>query len=82
MTIAQKPNVPIIIATVGFLVSHFSTGMLQVVGETVYIIAIIIWAYLEISSGINWFRKLLGGVVLLIVAYGLFNTLFIALPLR
>ncbi|MBA3724168.1 MAG: hypothetical protein H0W89_04760 [Candidatus Levybacteria bacterium] len=82
MIIAQKPNIPIIIATVGFIISYFTAGMFQAIGETVSIIALIIWAYLEISSGVNWFRKLLGGVVLLVVAYGLFNTFSIAQPLR
>lgn len=49
--------------------------LLHKLGATTYTIAIIIWAYEEITSGINWARKLLGLVVIFTVAYSLFNQL-------
>ncbi len=71
----QLPNPPLIVAIVGLLISKVSSGILHKLGATVYTIAIIIWAYEEITSGVNWFRRLLGVIVLLTVAYSLFNQL-------
>ena len=34
---------------------------------------LLVWAYLEVTTGDSNFRKLLGGIVLLIVMYGYFN---------
>ena len=66
MKLLQVPNAPLIIAISGLIISKVPNA---------YTIAIIIWAYEEITSGINWARKLLGLVVIFTVAYSLFNQL-------
>lgn len=73
MVIFQKPNKSLIIAMTALLISMISVGILQRISSSVYYIAIIIWAYEEISTGVNWFRKLLGSIVLLMILAGLVN---------
>lgn len=73
MIIFQKPNKSLIIAMTALLISMISVGILQRISSSVYYIAIIIWAYEEISTGVNWFRKLLGSIVLLMTLVGLVN---------
>ncbi len=52
-----------------------TTGTLQTFGETLYIIAIIIWAYLEAADGVNLFRKVLGWAVIIWTFYSLYMQL-------
>lgn len=73
MKILQVPNAPLIIAISGLIVSKVPNILLHKLGATTYTIAIIIWAYEEITSGINWIRRLLGLVVIFTVVYSLFN---------
>ncbi len=75
MTIAQRPNAPILIAAAAALVQYATTGAMQVVATAVYYAAIYSWSYLEIAQGANWFRRTLGAIVM---AWSLY-TLFIAL---
>ncbi len=73
MTIIQKPNPPLIAAGVGFLIGRFTAGTLHKIGITLFTATLIIWSYQEMTSGINWLRKLLGGVILLIMLINLFK---------
>jgi hypothetical protein len=72
MTIIQKPNKLLIIMLMGVLVATITTGFLHSLGNVVYIIAGSMWSYLEITDGVNMFRRLLGIFVLLMISYGLF----------
>ena len=72
--ITQFPN-PV------FLAWLFLTLLLLVIGDVsiksglqqLASALLLIWAYLEVTAGDSSFRKLLGGIVLLIVMYGYFN---------
>lgn len=75
MRFIQLPNTALIVAIVALIISKISFGLLHKISVTVYTITIIIWAYEEIKSGVNWFRRLLGLVIILGVAYSLFNQL-------
>jgi hypothetical protein len=75
MIIYQKPNTSIIIAAVGWVIGKLVPGPIGVMGNVVFTIAIIIWAYEEIVHGVNRFRKFLGWIVLLLVAGSLFMQL-------
>ena len=68
----QIPNLSLIVAGVGWVLSKFPYEWVHRFGSTTYTVAIIIWAYLEIVSGVSWFRRLLGLVVMLMTAYSLF----------
>jgi len=70
------PNPPLWTAIVAFVVKFiFKTGPIHHFGDTLLITSLIIWSYLEVTKGINWFRKLLGAVVLLIEIASLFSRL-------
>ena len=65
--IVQFPNLPLIVA---FLASQ--VGRLVGAGEHPYAmsisyLAMAIWAYEEFVDGVNWFRRLLGAVYLVIM---------------
>jgi hypothetical protein len=66
ITLAQTPNAPILIWIVCGLIRfihlppHIDTGI-AFIGTS----AIVIWAWLELVSGANYFRRVLGFVVLL-----------------
>ncbi len=62
--IAQRPNAPMIIAIIAMIGEKLLAGAPSQWFHAVVVIALVIWAYLEISSGANWFRRLLGTVVL------------------
>ncbi len=66
--VAQKPNVFLWIWIAGFLLSIISQTN-TVIRDISWIagISIIIWAILEIGWGVNYFRRLLGLSVLLLI---------------
>ena len=71
MTIIQFHNKALWVMIFAWLVSHFSTGYVSAISRVVFLTAGIIWAYEEIKSGVNWFRRMLGLVVLLVLFMGL-----------
>lgn len=68
------PNIPlaswILFNLLSFLVSagHTKTGF-----ETLSTAALFTWAYLEITSGVSYFRRVLGAVVMYAVVVGFFK---------
>jgi hypothetical protein len=75
MVIIQKPNLLLIIALIGFAISYIPERSIHLVGRTAFTMAIIAWAYEEIAHGVNLFRKILGALVLAVVAVSLFQQL-------
>ncbi len=69
IVLAQWPNVPLIIWFVGLLVAKTTTGNLQELAGYTSFGALIIWAGLEIFSGVNYFRRALGLTVLILSVY-------------
>lgn len=66
--IAQKPNLPLIMWAIAKLLSLLPTSIL--VSELFSMIAfgsLFTWAWLEIFSGVNMFRKFLGGIVMVML---------------
>jgi hypothetical protein len=63
--IAQKPNFPIIIWIICLIGSRVFSGIVSDVFNTIGFVAIIIWSLLELFLGVNYFRRLLGLIVLL-----------------
>jgi hypothetical protein len=58
--IVQFPNLPLIVAFAAGLVAHHAHGAAHADGAAISYLAMAIWAYLELVSGVNWFRRLLG----------------------
>jgi hypothetical protein len=67
--IFQFPNKPMWVLAAAWLVSYFSSGLISSVSRTVFYIAGIIWAYEEITDGVNLFRRILGLAALLAIGY-------------
>lgn len=72
VVIWQWPNIPII----GWLVCATATRLIGA-GAAQHLFAqlstafLFTWAYLEISSGASYFRRLLGGIVMLAIILGI-----------
>jgi hypothetical protein len=68
--IAQFPNPPLIIALVALGLRYVASGELANVLGAIGYVFIGVWAYLELTSGVNLFRRLLGagGIAYVIVA--------------
>jgi hypothetical protein len=67
--IAQFPNPPLLLALAGWGLAAVAAGAAHDIGRAVFTVGLGIWALEEAVSGVNWFRRLLGlGVFVLIVA--------------
>lgn len=75
MTIVQTPNKFLLLALGSAVLRASTTGTLAVFGETLYIMSIVVWAYLEAADGVNLFRKVLGWGVLIWTFYSLYTRL-------
>ena len=78
IVIAQFPNWPLwvwLAATV--FEQTLASGDGLALARLISFTAIVYWAYLEIVAGVNPFRKLLGGSVLLFVLYSRLSSQFL-----
>ncbi len=68
--IAQKPNPPLIVWFVALIISKLPLYLpLIKISELISFGAIFTWAWLEVFSGVNYFRRILGAVVMFIIIY-------------
>ena len=67
--LGEKPNLPIIVWIVSVILQRFIEGRLYVFVELVGFGAIFTWAWLEIFQGTNYFRRLLGLIVMTVTLY-------------
>jgi hypothetical protein len=58
--IAQFPNLPLIVALLADGAGRFLDGSAHSYATSMSYLALAIWAYLELVSGVNWFRRVLG----------------------
>ena len=78
IVIAQFPNWPLWAWLGATLFEHtLASGDGLALVRLISFAAIVYWAYLEIVSGVNPFRKYLGGFVLLFVLYSRLSTQFV-----
>lgn len=69
--LAQFPNVPLIVSLLASVLHGALGGTAAEYAWAVSRIALAIWAYEELVRGDNAFRRLLGAVLLVLVAHGL-----------
>jgi hypothetical protein len=76
-TVGQFPNAPLIFGLVGLLASWIlSSGSTAYgVARAVFYIGVAVWAWLELSDGVNGFRRILGAAGLLFVLVSLSDDL-------
>jgi hypothetical protein len=58
--IVQFPNQPLALAFVAGRAARELRGSAHVYAMAVSYLAMAVWAYLELTDGVNWFRRLLG----------------------
>lgn len=75
LAIAQSPNLPLTVWLVTFLLAKLlPTGNLQDLCNFVSFGALFTWSWLEIFYAVNYFRRLLGVVVIVV---SVFNRVFL-----
>lgn len=65
--IVQFPNAPLIVAVAGLLVAMTVSGSLSGYGQAVFYAAAAVWAWLELTDGVNLPRRVLGAAGLAFV---------------
>lgn len=58
--IAQFPNAPLAAALAGVVAERLTEGRAHSYAQAVASLGLTIWAYLELTEGVNWFRRVLG----------------------
>lgn len=74
IVLAQLPNPPLagwaVCAILAALIDH---GRAHTGFDRLSSALLLVWAYLEITEGVNWFRRGLGAVVAISVVVGFFS---------
>jgi hypothetical protein len=72
-TVAQFPNAPLIFGLIGMLASWIlaSDSTAWALARAAFYVGIAVWAWLELSDGVNGFRRVLGAAGLLYVLVSL-----------
>jgi len=79
IVIAQFPNWPLWVWLAATVFEHtLASGDGLALARLISFAAIVYWAYLEIVAGVNPFRKVLGGSVLLFVLYSRLSSQFLS----
>ena len=64
--IVQFPNAPLAVAILAAVAARFVHGHVHAYAISIEDLAMAAWAYVELAEGVNWFRRLLGLVVLVL----------------
>ena len=64
---AQLPNAPLLVALGGWLVGAATDGSIDAYARSVFYAGLAVWAWEELVSGANWFRRALGAAGLVYV---------------
>jgi hypothetical protein len=64
IVIAQFPNVPLVMAGLAYGLRSLAHGRVAHGADLVFVGMIFVWAWLEITEGVNGFRRFLGVAVL------------------
>ena len=67
--VAQFPNPPLLIAAAGWLVAAATDGTAHDLARAVFSAGLAVWAWLELTSGVNRVRRVMGAAGLVLVAF-------------
>lgn len=67
----QMPNFPLWVWIISTVLGWFIQGKPKTIVGYIGSAALVVWAVLEIGWGSSWFRRLLGAVVLAVMAVGM-----------
>ena len=65
--LVQAPNAPLAVALAAWLVAALTDGAVHDYARATFYAALAAWAWVELADGANWFRRVLGAVVLVYV---------------
>jgi hypothetical protein len=68
--LVQFPNAPLLVALAASGIGRLTSGEVHDVARVVASVGLGVWALLELLHGVNWLRRLLGAVFLVIVVVG------------
>jgi hypothetical protein len=70
--VAQLPNAPLLVALGGWLVAALTHGSVHSYARAVFYVGLAAWGWVELTSGANWLRRLLGvaGLVYVVIKVG------------
>jgi len=63
--LVQFPNLPLLVALAGSVLAGIVDGRAGDYAEAISRLGLAVFAYLELTDGVNWFRRVLGAVVLI-----------------
>ena len=67
--LAQPPNAPLLVAVGAWLLAAVTDDAVHAYARAAFYVALAAWAWLELTEGVNWFRRLLGaGGLIYVVA--------------
>jgi len=69
LLLGQKPNLLIIVWVTSVVLMQVFEGKLYDFFDLVGFGALFTWAWLEIFSGVNYFRRFLGAIVMILLLY-------------
>ena len=58
--VAQFPNAPLLVSMAALLISYIAQGAAHAYASAAFHVGLSVWAWGEMASGINWFRRVLG----------------------
>ena len=70
ITVFQKPNLPILVWVMATIITKFSHGSIQNFFSIIAFGSLFTWGWLELFSGANYLRKILGLLILCLAVYG------------
>lgn len=74
VVIGQRPNLPIFLFILSFLLSKLvESPNLQESFSSIGTLFLFAWAWLELTEGANYLRRLLGFTVMVIIFYGILS---------
>jgi len=69
--VVQLPNPPLLLALAGWVLAGAASGDAHQLGRAIVKVALAVWAWEEVTRGVNWLRRLVGLVALVWVVAGL-----------
>ena len=67
--VVQFPNPPLLIAGAGWLVAAVTDGTAHDLARAAFSAGLAVWAWLELTSGVNRVRRVMGAAGLVLVAF-------------
>jgi hypothetical protein len=70
--VVQFPNAPLLVALGGWLVAALTDGSAHAYARSTFYVGLAAWAWIELTDGTTWLRRVLGagGLVYVVIKVG------------